>query len=121
MSAENAKAFLQELGRNKVLQQNFEVADNDGRLELAHSLGMVFTPDELMEVLNRSQIQAAEELTDSDLEIVTGGFNMAGLTIIPPVTLPGPLAGAVAAVAGASAMSPTFNFNNTANITMNIG
>ena len=119
MSAENAKAFLQELGQDKVLQQKFEAANNDGRLKLAHSLGMDFSPDELMEVLNKSQIQEAEELTDSDLASVSGGFNIGGLTR-PPVTLPGPLAGAVAAVACASGMSPTFNINNTANITINI-
>lgn len=120
MSAENAKTFLHELGRNKDLQQKFEVADNDGRLELAHSLGMVFTPDELMEVLNGSQIQEAAELTDDDLSTVSGGFSMAGLTS-SPVTLPGSLAGAVASVAGASGMSPTFNINNTVNMTINIG
>lgn len=116
MSVENAKGFLQELGDNTVLQQKFEAADNDGRLKLAHSLGLDFSPDELMEVLNKSQIQATEELTDSDLATVSGGFN-----IRPPVTLPGPLAGAVAAVAGTSGMNPTFNINNTANITINIG
>ncbi len=104
MSIEAVNKFLQKVTEDQQLQEELAKAlesenDRQAATDLAAKHGYEFTPDELWaEIQNRQsefqQKQAAEELSEEELETVAGGF----CAFLTPAAI-----GAVGAIGGGAA------------------
>ncbi|HKC24746.1 MAG TPA: Nif11-like leader peptide family RiPP precursor [Thermoanaerobaculia bacterium] len=89
MSAEQLKRFMDELGRDPVMQRSLAAAANDQELiassiRLAAERGLEVTPAELEAYLRESRAPSGGELSDEQLGAVAGGFG--SLTTVSNVT-----------------------------------
>lgn len=82
MSKENVKEFMNEVQKDKKLQEKIKALSKSGKkvsegaiVELAEESGFVFTVDELNEVAEekKTELKAERELDDGALEQVAGG------------------------------------------------
>ena len=66
MSIESARTFIEKTKTDQTFADHVSACENETQvLELAKQSGIAFTPEELK--------QAASELSDADLDMVTGG------------------------------------------------
>lgn len=82
---ENLKAFLEKVSKDEALQAKFQnVHSPDEAYALASSVQEGFTKEEFVETMTKLYQMEKGELSDEDLEAVSGGVDIGGVDI--PVT-----------------------------------
>ena len=76
MSVENAIKFLAKVGSDPAFRTKVEQAAPAARVGLAHAAGFAFTRAEYDQALAKVDAPRAGELSDADLEKVSGGVGI---------------------------------------------
>ncbi|MBU1172304.1 MAG: Nif11-like leader peptide family RiPP precursor [Proteobacteria bacterium] len=78
MSLDHAKKMLENLKTDKKLVEKIKAADDAGKKKIAADMGLKFTGDEMKEA-----IKASSELSDENLETVSGGSSANWMPVLP--------------------------------------
>jgi predicted ribosomally synthesized peptide with nif11-like leader len=90
MSKTNAKAFLKKLMASKELVERCQAVSEEERLNIAAALGFPHTTKDMQAVIDEGLTRAKHrlgELSDKELEQVSGGQAAVEVVVVPVVVL----------------------------------
>ncbi len=90
MSKANARAFLKKLMASKELVERCQAAQEEERLKIAAALGFPHTASDMQAVIDEGITRAKGrlgELSEKDLEQVSGGQGTVEVVVVPVVVL----------------------------------
>ena len=90
MSKTNAKAFLKKLMASKELVERCQAVSDEERLNIAAALGFPHTARDMQAVIDEGLTRAKYrlgEMSDKELEQVSGGQTMVEVVVVPVVVL----------------------------------